>query len=98
MATINTYTLRQAILAALKAARGAPMTVTDLANVAPHPAIRHCDIERLIAEWNELEIYSFIAPIEGFGGAYCTITEKGLRQLAPEYPQDSFIHGPGAVK
>lgn len=98
MATINLYTLRKAILTEMKRASGAPLTVADLANNAPHPAIRHCDLELLIEQFNELKTMGYLEPISAFGGEYCKISVTGLRQLAPEFPQDSFIHGPGAVK
>ena len=98
MATINIYTLRKAILHEMRKAQGAPMTVAEFANIAPHPAIRHCDLDVLIEEWNKLKSFGYLAPIEGYGGEYCKITEAGLRQLEPEFSQDSFIHGPGAVK
>ena len=98
MATINTYTLRKAILSEMRRAIGAPLTAVELANIAAHPAIRHADLDTFLAEFDNLKNLNYIAAIAGFGGQYCKITERGLQQLSIEYPQDSYIHGPGALQ
>lgn len=93
---LHKYALRRAILRELKRFAGVPVTATELAEISPEPAIRHAVPENVAAEWDELKNMGYLEPIAGFGGAYCKITRRGLEQLSIEFPQDPFVHGPGA--
>ena len=92
------HRIRQAILADLKLYAGAPLPVEDLIAISEQPAIRLCsDPDAVKREWNELRELGYIEPIPGYGGRYCRIAAKGRQQLLPDFPQDAFIHGPGAL-
>ncbi len=87
------YQIRKNILKALKEYSGAPCKSED---VADHPAfaLLKPTLEEIKAEWKQLEDFAYIAPREGFDGKYCLITEKGLKQLSPEFKKEAFVHGP----
>jgi hypothetical protein len=92
------YAIRKAILEELKAYKKAPITCDEMAEISIKAALRFAQPDEVQNEWNELANMGYIAPRSGFGGKYFEITEKGLRQLSPEFPQDEFIYGPGAIK
>ena len=87
------YRIRKSILKALDEYSGTPCCVDD---VVDYPAFSLLKPSRdeLKAEWDQLEKFGYIAPCDGFDGQYCRITEKGLRQVNPEFQRDAFIHGP----
>ena len=91
------YQIRKNILKALKEYSGTPCNVEG---VVDHPAFMllkpsHDEIK---TEWKQLKDFAYIAECEGFGGEYCLITEKGLKQVSPEFAKDAFVHGPHAAK
>lgn len=92
------YPVRRAILREMKSYEGAPVTAAQLAESTLHPALKRAGSAAVAEQWTELRLYGYIESIEGFGGLYCRITEKGLRQLSVEFAQDPFIHGPGAIR
>ncbi len=94
----NPYPVRQAILRDLRAASGAPLAADELPAISAEPAILHADPADVAAEFRALCDLGFLCPVPGCGNRYCRITEKGLRQLAPEYPQDPFVWGPAAAR
>jgi CTP-dependent riboflavin kinase len=91
------YRIRKSILKALDEYSGTPCNVED---VADYPAFMRLkpSMEDLKAEWDQLEKFGYIKPCEGFDGQYCRITEKGLKQLNPEFKKDSFVYGPHAAE
>lgn len=95
---MNIYSLRKAILRALKDYSGAPITCDELIKLCPSAEIRLADSGNVRVQWAELKRFKYIQPIPAFEGEYCEITEKGLQQCSPEFPQDPFIHGPGAIR
>jgi hypothetical protein len=90
------YQIRKNILKALKEYSGTPCNVEG---VVDHPAfmLLKPSLEEIKAEWKQLEAFGYIAPREGFDGEYCLITEKGLRQVSPEFKKEAFVHGPHVV-
>lgn len=98
----NIYAIRKAILADLKAcasgSSAAPITAAELAEISVRPAIRHSSREAVVSEFNELKLQGYIESISGFGGEYCRISKKGLEQCSTEFPQDTFVYGPGAIR
>ena len=52
---------------------------------------------RFVQAFRELAAMGYLEAIEGFGGRYHRISRKGLEQLLPEFRQEPFIWGPGAV-
>lgn len=96
MTQINPYSMRQAILRELKEMRGAPLRCQDLLAVTSEPALTLADPAAVRGQWSELQQFGYVEAIPGFGGMYCRISERGLRQLAPEFPQDPFVWGPAA--
>ena len=95
---MNIYAIRKAILRALKEYAGAPITVEELISLCPSAEIRLADKNNVRVQWAELKNFKYIEPIQGFGGEYCGISQKGLEQLSLEFTQDFFIHGPGAIR
>lgn len=95
----NIYAIRCAILSDLKhaAVKSAPLTVDDLIAISCAAPVRFAEPAVVTEQWNELKLNGYIEPVPGFGGKYCRITEKGIKQLSIEFAQDTFIHGPGAV-
>lgn len=89
------HRIRQAILRELKAAGGAPLKWSELAELATEPALLR-DIAAGEQEWDKLKMMGYIEAVPGFGGEYCRITVRGLQQSEPEFVQDAFIWGPGA--
>lgn len=89
------YPIRQALLRDLKNYAGTPVTAAELAAISYQPAIV-VDRDTAALQCEELRLMGYIESIPGFGGAYLRITQTGLRQLSPEWPQDPFIWGPGA--
>ncbi len=98
MADLKIYAIRKAILRDLKRYVGAPITAAELIEISIEPAIRYADKAAALEQFGELKQHGYIEPIPAFGGEYCEISVTGLRQLSPEFPQDPFVHGPGAVK
>lgn len=94
--SVNIYGIRQALLRELKEQRGAPMRFGDVLAVSAEPALAYPVRDLVLGEWENLRLFGYIEPIAGFGGEYCRLAEKGLRQLSPEFPQDVYIWGPGA--
>lgn len=102
----NIYAIRKGILKAMKGiARGgnaedpAAVMCDDLINLQISPELMYASPEDIRQEWRELKSYGYIEQaIPGFEGKYCKISRKGLEQLSIEFPQDYFIHGPGAIK
>jgi len=88
------YMIRLEILKQLKRFKTAPVTAAQLYDYSMPKFLAK---EEVLEQWDELKLEGYIAPRSGFNGEYCIITEKGLHQLAPEFPQDEFIHGPGAI-
>ena len=95
---MNIYAIRKAILRALKEYSGAPITCEELIALCPSAEIRLAEKNHVRVQWAELKNFQYIQPIQGFGGEYCQISQKGLEQLSTEFPQDFFIHGPGAIR
>ena len=98
MPSSSPYPVRQAILRDMKAARSAPLCADDLPQISAEPAILNAPEGVPQAEFRALQEMGFLCPVPGFGGKYCRISEKGRRQLAPEYPQDPFVWGPSAAR
>jgi hypothetical protein len=97
MAEIDKYALRQAILRTMKAFMGAPLTGEDLAEVSQERAVRLAQPEQVLEAFHEMAAMGYLEAIEGFGGHYHRISRKGLEQLLPEFRQEPYIWGPGAV-
>ncbi len=93
----NIYAIRKAILADLKACASAPIKADELAEISVRPALKYSDKSAVINEFHELKLQGYIEPIPGFNGEYCKISKKGLEQCSVEFPQDTFVHGPGAI-
>lgn len=91
----NIYSLRQALLRELREQRGAPMRLCDVLAVTAEPALTYFP-GAAGTEWLRLADFGYIEAVPGFGGEYHRTTERGLRQLEPEFPQDPFVWGPGA--
>ena len=94
---ISRYAMRQALLRAMRDMHGAPVKAEELCEISQEAALRPLPLQEKVEGFRELAEMGYLAPIEGFGGQYFRITRKGLEQLLPEFPQDSFIWGPGAV-
>lgn len=91
------YQIRKNILKALKEYSGTPCNVEG---VVDHPAfmLLKSSLGEVAEEWKQLEDFTYIAPCKGFDGKYCLITEKGLKQLSPEFEKEAFVHGPHYAK
>ncbi len=100
----NVYTIRKGILKALKECAvggihsAIPMPVNELITLHPNPELMYAAPEDIRMEWQELKNFGYIEPIQGYEGAYCKISKKGLEQLSIEFDQDYFIHGPSAIR
>ncbi len=101
---LKIYAIRRAILQELKnvAAFGrisaAPMDVDTLIEQKSNTTLMYTPPEIIREQWNELKAFGYIEAIPGYGGIFCTVSQKGREQLSIEFPQDYFIHGPGALK
>lgn len=94
----NIYAIRRAILQSLKEYKGAPLKVDEFIACCPSGVIRVSDPADVQTEWKELKTYGYIKSMPEFGGEYCEISEAGLQQVAPEFKQDFFVHGPSAIR
>ena len=92
------HAIRLAILRDLRCLTGAPITCRELAEISDEPALHYNDLAPVEREWRELCALGYIEAVPGFGGHYCRLTPKGRQQLLPDFPQDPFIHGPGAAR
>ena len=90
----NKYAIRKEILQAMKRYHPAPMNALDLIQYGLPPFITR---EEALEQWNELKLMGYLEAKSGFGGEYCLLSEKGKQQLSPEFSQDEFIYGPGAI-
>lgn len=93
---MNVYSIRLAILTALREYRGMPVCVDDLIRYAVSATLRAADKEELKTEWQNLVDYGYLTQIDGFAGTYCKLSDKGLAQLAFESKHDPYIYGPTA--
>lgn len=91
------HAIRQAILRDLKLYTGAPIRADDLAQISQEPAIRHAELGKVVAEFEEMKALGYIESVPGYGGRYCQLSAKGRQQLLDDFPQDPFIWGPGAI-
>ncbi len=91
------HAIRQAILRDMKLYTGAPIRGDELIQISQEPALRHADPKQALAEFEELKALGYIEAVPGYHGQYCQLGEKGRKQLLEDFPQDSFIWGPGAV-
>lgn len=89
------YEIRKEILRAMKRYHPAPMKALDLIQYGLPPFITR---DEALAQWDELKLMGYLEARSGYGGEYCLLSEKGKQQLQPEFPQDEFIYGPGAIK
>ena len=92
----NVYAIRRAILETLASYTGSPITAVELVDISPKPAIIHHEKEDCLKEFGLLKQFGYIEAVPGFGGQQCRLAKKGLQQLQPEFPQDSFVWGPDA--
>jgi len=90
------HAIRQAILRDMKLYTAAPIMAEELIAISQEPALRHADPGKALAEFEELKAFGYIEAVPGYRGKYCQITERGRQQLLYDFPQDSFIWGPGA--
>jgi len=91
------HAIRQAILRDLKIYTGAPIRGDELIQISQEPALRHADPVKALTEFEELKSLGYIEAVPGYRGQYCQISNKGRQQLLDDFPQDSFIWGPGAL-
>ena len=91
------YQIRKTILKALKEYSGSPCCAEDLVDY-PGFALLKPPLSEIEEEWKQLHGFGYIEPCDGFGGEYCFISEKGLKQVNPEFTPDAFVHGPRAAK
>ena len=89
----NIYQLRRYILEALKEYNPTPCNAEAVQDY-PKFALLQAENDEIRTQWKELRAFGYIAPIEGFEGKYCRITDKGLQQLSPEFKKEPFIWGP----
>jgi hypothetical protein len=73
-------------------------TVEQLLDLRGNVALKCASADDIRREFAELKKFGYIEALEGFNGAYCKISRKGLEQLSVEFSQDFFIHGPMAMK
>lgn len=92
----NVYAIRRALLRDFKSYLGAPITAAELVDISLQPPVA-ADRPQAQEEAAELKAMGYIEAIPGWNGEYLRITERGLKQLAPEFPRDPFIYGPAAM-
>jgi hypothetical protein len=74
------------------------ITVEQLIELRGNAALQCASADDIRKEFAELKKFGYIEALQGFNGQYCKISPKGLEQLSIEFPQDYFVHGPGAIK
>lgn len=94
----NVYALRQALLRDFKRYDGTPIGAAELAQISVALPVRYAPPGAAETECRELTLMGYLEPLPGWGGVYLRITQKGLEQLAPEFPHDVFVWGPSAVR
>lgn len=93
---LSVYAIRRALLRDFKEYLGAPIPAKELVDISLQPPIV-ADRPQALQEAAELLAMGYIEAIPGWNGEYLRITERGLKQLAPEFPRDPFIYGPAAA-
>ena len=91
----KTYQIRQNILLAMRE-YDMPCRAEDVKDYPGFLFVKP-ELDEIKTEWNNLRQNGFLDAFEGFGGEYCRISEKGLRQVNPEYKKDVYIYGPRAL-
>ena len=89
----NIYQIRRYILEALKEYNPTPCNVESVQDF-PKFALLQAENEEIRTQWKELKAFGYIEAIPGFEGKYCRITEKGLKQVNPEFAKEPFVWGP----
>ena len=91
------YAVRQAALRSMRDLHGAPVTAEELLDISQEAALRTGERETALAAVRGLKEMGYLEAVPGFAGMYLRITRRGLEQLLPEFPQEAYIWGPGAV-
>lgn len=100
MQTNRIYPLRRAMLRTFQRAEGVPLCANDLKQDEIQFLeldLRKSSLEEVQNQFALLKQHGYIAPIEGYNGEYCKLTEKGAQQLAIEFKKEPFIWGPQAL-